>query len=90
MATKLSRPIKIGLSDPRAKLELKKYGVQFINKNTIYYLAREKVFTKSHAIFQIALQETYPFKILSLGRFLPKSFTDRIYDWVAKNRYRLN
>lgn len=43
---------------------------------------------KSKAAFRIAIYLGGYFSIISLLRFLPTFFTDFIYDYIAKNRYK--
>lgn len=56
--------------------------------DTVVFVCNGQVFIKSRAIFQIAGHLTYPFKALKTFRHFPSWFTDRIYDFVAQNRYR--
>jgi len=68
-----------------------------INKNyvdlakdlsTVILLEGEKISTKSDAVVRIATYLPWPWFALKYLRFLPKSFRDSIYDFVARNRYR--
>lgn len=55
-------------------------GVVFIENNIAYY--------KSAAAFKIARYFGGFWKILNIFSVLPLSFTDFVYDIIAKNRYR--
>lgn len=45
-------------------------------------------YLKSQAAFKIASQIQGPYKLVSFLRVLPHWFTDKIYDYIAKNRYK--
>jgi predicted DCC family thiol-disulfide oxidoreductase YuxK len=52
--------------------------------------AQEKLFTKSEAVLQIAEGLGGLWRIARVLRLLPRSFRDRCYDAVARNRYRIS
>jgi predicted DCC family thiol-disulfide oxidoreductase YuxK len=54
--------------------------ILLIDDSTVYY--------KSKAIFKTLPLLRFPLSALRIFRFLPIKFTDRIYDWVATNRYK--
>lgn len=58
------------------------------NINSIIFIANNKLFIESDAIIEIAKQLSFPYKLLAVGRFVPKKWRDHIYRWIAKNRYR--
>ncbi len=43
---------------------------------------------QSDAAMAIASHLKMPWRIVAVGKLVPKFLRDRIYDWVAKNRYR--
>lgn len=47
-----------------------------------------RVFKKSDAWIELARALGGWFRLLSLSRFVPRVIRDRVYDWVADNRYR--
>ncbi len=56
--------------------------------DTILLIDEYKIFYKSKAIFRILPLLRFPLSTLRIFKFLPIKFTDRIYDWVATNRYK--
>jgi predicted DCC family thiol-disulfide oxidoreductase YuxK len=58
------------------------------NINSIIFIANNKLFIESDAIIEIAQQLSFPYKLLAVGRLVPKKWRDHIYHWIAKNRYR--
>ena len=58
------------------------------NINSIIFIENNKLFIESDAIIEIAKQLTFPYKLLAVGRLVPKKWRDNIYRWIAKNRYR--
>ncbi len=65
---------------------LKKYNLPS-NLSTVIVLDNGKHYTKSDAAIHIASILGGWLSVLRLGKLLPKSFRNRIYDWVAANRY---
>jgi predicted DCC family thiol-disulfide oxidoreductase YuxK len=45
------------------------------------------VYTKSEALFEITKKLPFPWKLLNMFSIIPYSFTNKIYDWIARNRY---
>ncbi len=72
------------------------FGQNFLkqnNKNTLDFdsiilVAGEKYFIKSAAFCQIMKQLPFPFYFLSYLSVFPLFFSDKVYDFVAKNRYK--
>lgn len=48
-----------------------------------------RVITKSDAAVFVARELGWPWKLARAGRALPKAFRDRIYDVIARSRYRI-
>ena len=63
-------------------------GYSFENPESVLLLKDGEILSKSSAAIAIAAELNGFWKALSLLRFLPKSFRDGIYDWIAHNRYR--
>jgi len=55
-------------------------SVILIKSDTIYF--------KSRAVFEIAGMLPYPWKIAAFLKLTPKKTGDKLYNWIAKNRYR--
>ncbi len=45
--------------------------------------------TRSDAAFYVASELGWPWRALQVGRVIPKALRDRVYDFVARHRYRL-
>lgn len=56
--------------------------------STVLFYQDGKILQKSEAILDIAKHLKFPWPVLSaMARVIPAQIRDRIYDWVAKNRY---
>lgn len=64
-------------------------GESNINKETITLYFKDEIFIKSKAIINILTQLPYFGFIFYLLKIVPTSIADNIYDWIARNRYRL-
>ncbi len=56
---------------------------------SLILLKSDQAFFKSNAVFQIARELDGGWRHLSVFRFLQGRFSDRIYDFIARHRYRL-
>lgn len=56
--------------------------------DSVVLLASGKVFLKSAAALEIARQLPFPWKMAVIFKVVPPGWRDKIYDWVARNRYR--
>jgi predicted DCC family thiol-disulfide oxidoreductase YuxK len=56
--------------------------------DTVILIIDDKAFFRSDAVLKIAKHLPYPWKELFWFRFLPLSFRNWIYNFVAKNRYQ--
>ena len=57
--------------------------------DSLILLKSGRAFFKSKAVFQIAGELDGSWRFLSVLRFIPSGFSDRIYDLIARNRHRL-
>ena len=74
-------------SDKGRKL-LRKYDLPLSDFDTIYFLSNGKLYEKSNAILNI-LQLIGGFWSFSVVFYLvPRKLRDKIYDFIAENRYR--
>jgi len=55
---------------------------------TVIFLKGQKIATKSEAVFLIINQLQYPLRLLNIFQFVPTFIADKIYDWIAYNRYK--
>jgi predicted DCC family thiol-disulfide oxidoreductase YuxK len=68
---------------------LKSHGINFIDLQTVYFV-EGAVHVRSRAAFRLLRHTRFPWRWLSLFRFLPLPLTDFVYNLIAKNRYRWN
>ncbi|WP_299779577.1 thiol-disulfide oxidoreductase DCC family protein [uncultured Formosa sp.] len=54
----------------------------------LLYTSDKTLYTKSSAALRIALQLSFPINLLALFLIVPKCIRDRVYDYIAKNRYQ--
>ena len=74
-------------SDAAEKLLLQ-YKEKKIGMDSIVLIEDGKVYQKSAAVLKICRHLNWPWRIFLVGGYLPKSLTDKLYDLIAKNRYR--
>lgn len=48
----------------------------------------EKLTFKSDAVFIIASKLPFPWPLIQVGYIVPRFLRDKVYDWVAKNRFK--
>lgn len=72
-----------------AQKKLADFGANAQELNTIYYLKNGKLFNQSQAVLEIAKDLGFPYRIIYLLKFFPRSFRDFLYQKVAENRYKL-
>jgi predicted DCC family thiol-disulfide oxidoreductase YuxK len=56
--------------------------------DSVILIKSEIVYFKSEAVFEIAGMLPYPWKSVAFLKFIPKKTGDKLYDLIAKNRYR--
>ncbi|MGQ4556110.1 DCC1-like thiol-disulfide oxidoreductase family protein [Halobellus sp. GM3] len=64
-----------------------RHGLPTEGVETIVLVDGERAYTKSDAVIRIAELLGWPYRLLSLARPVPRSVRDRIYEFVADNRY---
>jgi predicted DCC family thiol-disulfide oxidoreductase YuxK len=79
----------LALQSQEARMLLKSYNEQFAQKNTVYLLSNNEVYTKSEAVLKALKILPRPYSFLSYLRIFPMSIRNWFYDIVAKNRHRL-
>lgn len=73
----------------QGKALLRWAGLSTENISTIVLITRGQVWLRAEAIFRVMSGLPWPWRILALLRFLPASLSNRCYDAIARNRYRL-
>lgn len=78
----------LALESLEARKELKKIGILFMQKNTVYFIHKGKGYIKSTAVLKALSVLGFPYAILSAFLLVPKFIRDGVYQFIAKNRYR--
>ena len=73
----------------QGKALLRWAGLPTDNISTIVLIARGQVYLRAEAIFRVMGGLPWPWRILALLRLLPAPLSNRCYDLIARNRYRL-
>ena len=74
-------------SDAAKKLLLQ-YDHKFTDLRSILFIEDGKIYDRSAAVLRICYHLKYPWPLVRIFGILPKSWLDRLYDFVANNRYR--
>jgi predicted DCC family thiol-disulfide oxidoreductase YuxK len=61
---------------------------QELLQSIVYLDEKNNVYRESQAIFQIAIRLGFPYRLLNVFSIFPVAWTNILYRWVAKNRYR--
>lgn len=67
---------------------LQKFNLNATVFNSFILIENDKVFTRSKAVLQVVKHLGGIWKLLYVFIILPKFIRDRMYDFVAKNRYK--
>ncbi|MGD8106044.1 thiol-disulfide oxidoreductase DCC family protein [Pantoea sp. FN0302] len=73
----------------QGKALLRWAGLSTENISTIVLIRQGKVYLRAEAIFRVMAGLPWPWRILALLRLLPATLSNRCYDLIASNRYRL-
>ena len=76
------------LQSPAACKILDMLGLPKDHFNTIIYLEQGIPYFKSDAFLKIVRHLRFPWSLLRISVILPRPIRDRIYDFVAQNRYK--
>ncbi|PRY12738.1 putative DCC family thiol-disulfide oxidoreductase YuxK [Pontibacter ummariensis] len=57
--------------------------------DSVLFYEQERLYTESDAVLRIARHLNFPFSILSHFRFIPLSFRNFVYRFIAKHRYKI-
>lgn len=66
-----------------------KFGIDPRNPETLIVVVGHKALRNSDAVIAIWSALDLPWRLLAVGRFVPRALRDPLYRWVARNRYRL-
>ncbi len=78
----------VPLNTPESRAALKKVGVDFILKNTVYFIHQNKPYIKSTAVLKALSMLRFPVNLLGVFLIVPRFIRDYFYGLVAKNRTR--
>jgi len=56
------------------------------NIDSIIVVEAGRAYVYSEAVLRVAAKLDGPFKLLLMGRILPRSWRDQLYRWIARNR----
>ena len=56
--------------------------------DSLVLIKNNTVYTHSDAVLELIKELGGAWKILTIGKLLPKKWRDSIYKWIAKNRYK--
>jgi len=67
----------------------RRFAIDPEHPDSLILVEGERALRDSDAILAIWRGLGWPWRIGALGRFLPRALRDPLYQWVARNRYRL-
>jgi len=68
---------------------LKDLAGQHLPPDSIVLVREQRIYLRSDAVLEIASGLGLPWSLLTVFRWLlPGALLDKIYDWIARNRYR--
>ena len=76
------------VQSPAGRALLRAYGMPLTDWETNVLVRDGRIFVKSRAFLEIMAGLGGPWALLRLGRALPRRPPDRLYDVIARNRYR--
>lgn len=74
---------------PKGKELLKQFSLSENDFDSFILISQSNLLKKSSAAFEITKNLNGWVKVINIFSFLPHTFTDFIYDLIAKNRYRI-
>lgn len=72
-----------------AKKMLNEYVANREIPDSIILIKDKKIYEKSDALIEITTHLSGLWPILKISRVIPKKLRDCLYDWLAKNRYKI-
>ncbi|WP_430439606.1 thiol-disulfide oxidoreductase DCC family protein [Shinella sp.] len=67
----------------------RRFGIDPANPESMIIVDGDRLLKDSDAVLAIYAGLGWPWKALSLLRFIPRALRDPVYRWLARNRYRL-
>lgn len=79
----------VAAQSPLGQALYKHYGLDTRVFETNLVIVEGRVYTKLDAFVQVAKRLPLPWPLFAVVRVLPRFVADRLYDVIARNRYRL-
>ncbi len=73
---------------PRGRHLLEAHGVSIDQVDTFLLIRNDGALVRSDAAIAIAAELRRPWNLLAVLRYVPRPIRDRVYSFVASNRYR--
>ena len=78
----------VPMQSPRGQQLLEAHGVSIDQVDTFLLIGNGAALVRSDAAIAIAAELRRPWNLLASVRLVPRPIRDRVYSFVAKNRYR--
>lgn len=78
----------VPMQSPQGQQLLEAHGVSIDRVDTFLLIGNGDALVKSDAAIAIAAELRRPWNLLATLRLVPRPIRDRVYSFVAKNRYR--
>lgn len=78
----------VPMQSPRGQQLLEAHGVSIDQVDTFLLIGHGGALGRSDAAIAVAARLIRPWNLLTALRFVPRPIRDRIYSFVARNRYR--
>lgn len=79
----------VAIQSPEGRKLAKRYGIDPDEPETFLFVEDGRAWPKSDGVLALVEHLSGPARLLKLGRVLPRAVRDRLYDRIARNRYRL-
>lgn len=76
------------LQSDAAKNILLQYNLKNYSLNSLVLIEEGQLFQKSTAVLKICRHLNWPWKLFYVFKLLPKFLRDKVYEFMAKRRYR--
>ncbi len=78
----------VPMQSPRGRHLLEAHGVSIDQVDTFLLIRNDGALVRSDAAIAIAAELRRPWNLLTVLRYVPRPIRDRVYSFVARNRYR--
>lgn len=77
----------VPLQSEKGKSLIHKFQIP-LETDSVILIKNDKVFLESDAAIEIAAMLNYPWKVGVITKYIPTKIRNKLYQWIAKNRYR--